>query len=74
MLNVYMHLYNISGEFNNASALERSFFRYLLLFEICKAGNQYNERPRAPVLAERTSGLALDGRDVEKYVKTVNEN
>ena len=74
LLNVYMHLYNISGELNNTSARERSFSRYLLLFAMCKAGNQDNERPRAPVLAERTFGLALDGHDVGKYVKTVNKN
>ena len=45
-----------SGEFNNGSTHERSFYWYLLIFKMCKAGNHYNGRPRALVHAERTSG------------------
>ena len=38
------------GEFNKASASERSLFWYLSLFVMCKAWHQYNERSRALAL------------------------
>ena len=40
----------IRGEFNNASARRALVDRYLSLFIMCKAGHQYNERPRALAL------------------------
>ena len=38
------------GEFNNASARRALVDWYLSLFIMCKAGHQYNERPRALAL------------------------
>ena len=38
------------GEFNNASARRALVDWYLCLFIMCKAGHQYNERPRALAL------------------------
>ena len=38
------------GEFNNASARRALADWYLSLFITCKAGHQYNERPRALAL------------------------
>ena len=38
------------GEFNKASARERSLFWYLSLFVMCKAWHQYIERSRALTL------------------------
>ena len=38
------------GEFNNASARRALGDWYLSLFIMCKAGHQYNERPRALAL------------------------
>ena len=40
----------IRGEFNNASARRALVDWYLSLFIMCKAGHQYNERPRALAL------------------------
>ena len=41
---------NTRGEFNNASARRALVDWYLSLFIMCKAGHQYNERPRALAL------------------------
>ena len=38
------------GEFNNASARRALVDWYLSLFIMCKAGHQYNERPKALAL------------------------
>ena len=38
------------GEFNDASARRALVDWYLSLFIMCKAGHQYNERPRALAL------------------------
>ena len=47
------------GEFNKASACERSLFWYLSLFVMCKAWDQYNERSRALALLNSPQELVL---------------
>ena len=55
------------GEFNNASARRALVDWYLSLFIMCKAGHQYNERPRALALLNLPPMCC-----VSKYVWTKN--
>ena len=49
-LSNWPNLIHNRGEFNNASARRALVDWYLSLFIMCKAGHQYNERPRALAL------------------------
>ena len=57
------------GEFNNASARRALVDWYLSLFIMCKAGHQYNERPRALALLNLPQLLSNTDRTNPK-VKT----
>ena len=56
------------GEFNNASARRALVDWYLSLFIMCKAGHQYNERPRALALLNLPQALHITNKD--KYQST----
>ena len=50
LLTLYQIINKTGGEFNKASARRALVDWYLSLFIMCKAGHQYNERPRALAL------------------------
>ena len=55
------------GEFNNASARRALVDWYLSLFIMCKAGHQYNERPRALALSNLPLVVIINIHDYDNY-------
>ena len=59
------------GEFNNASARRALVDWYLSLFIMCKAGHQYNERPRALALLNLPQVVQQSTLDADKMLPLI---